>query len=507
MKKLGALILGAILTIGVGVGIGVNPKTDVAHAEDLAVYTLTPAAGSNNSYAGNCDVAINGVTWNIEGNSTMNPWRLGGKSITGVDRSVYSKNAVSAENITKVELTVGTANSITVNSLHLNVGTAEKGKDISSIEGAFVASSTITFTRPEGADWSNAYFDFTFNVTNTVNSNKYVQFTEAKFYCDAGEVDVSKVAAIDIEESFVVLKKEQTLEPTVKILPETAEDKTYTLTSTNEEVATIEDGAIVAVGNGYTTITATSTDGGLTDTLTVVVTDNAGTAEEPFTVTDAKTVAQATGTSATVTKYYVTGQVSAIKEFNTTNYGNATFTITDGTSTFDCYRMNDVGGAKFTTEKFIVGDEVTVYGSIINYSGNTPQLNSYGQLVEVEYTAASIASRIKTLAGGWNNNVGTADCATNYATAKEMILALSAEELNTFKTSTDTEIASARTTYENWCHFNGDNSPYEGAIVDASNIALTMNNNNVVTIVIILGAVLALAATLMLISKKRKLAK
>ena len=79
MKKLGALILGAILTIGVGVGISVSPKTDVAHAEDLAVYTLTPAAGSNNSYAGNCDVTINGVKWNITGNSTMNPWRLGGK--------------------------------------------------------------------------------------------------------------------------------------------------------------------------------------------------------------------------------------------------------------------------------------------------------------------------------------------------------------------------------------------------------------------------------------------
>ena len=129
------------------------------------------------------------------------------------------------------------------------------------------------------------------------------------------------------------------------------------------------------------------------------------------------------------------------------------------------------------------------------------------EFVWVALTAETVAQEIKTLAGGWNNNVGTANCATNYATAKEMILALSAEELNTFKTSTDTEIASARTTYENWCSFNGDNSPYEGAIVDASNIALTMNNNNVVTIVIILGAVLALAATLMLISKKRKLAK
>ena len=83
----------------------------VGWAED--VYTLEPAAGSNNSYAGNCDITIGGVTWNVTGNATYQPWRLGGKSLSGVDRTVYSKTAMGSA-ISKVELTVGAASSITI---------------------------------------------------------------------------------------------------------------------------------------------------------------------------------------------------------------------------------------------------------------------------------------------------------------------------------------------------------------------------------------------------------
>ena len=52
----------------------------------VLLYTLTPVSGDNNSYAGNCDVTVDGITWNLAGNSQINPWRLGGKNITNVDR-------------------------------------------------------------------------------------------------------------------------------------------------------------------------------------------------------------------------------------------------------------------------------------------------------------------------------------------------------------------------------------------------------------------------------------
>lgn len=146
------------------------------------VYTLTPTNGSNNSYAGNCDIAINGVTWNLTGNSTVNPWRIGGKSLSGVNRELYSKTAIS-DNITKIEVTHGGASNITVNSWTLIVSkNADFSEPESSLELTFAANTKTTIERPEGADWSNCYFKFVYNVTVSGSSNKFVEFTGAVFY-------------------------------------------------------------------------------------------------------------------------------------------------------------------------------------------------------------------------------------------------------------------------------------------------------------------------------------
>ena len=508
MKKLGALILGAILTIGIGAGISVNPRTDVAHAESTAVYTLTPAAGSNNSYSGNCDIKIDGVTWNLTGNSTMLPWRLGGKEIANTDRALYSKTAIS-NSITHIDVNIGTASSVTVNSFKLLVGSTAGASDISELTATFKASSTITFEKPAEADWTNAYYKFNFNLTISATKNKYVQFSGATFYADAGALDPNVVSSVAIDESFEVIKPEGTLEPTLTVKPETA-PQTVTWTSSNEDVATVKDGVVTGVAAGHAKITATSTeDETKAASFTVVVANHIGTKEDPLTVSDAIIVAKATGTTPTVAKYYVTGTVSYIKEYST-QYGNATLSITDGEKEFGAYRVKNVGGTNFADETapFSIGSVISVYGNIVNYGGNTPQLNQYGELVTTtDATASSAASVIKTLAGGWNNNVATKECSTNYTTAKTMILALSAEELNTFKTSEDAEIASARAAYENWCSVNGDKTPYEGAIVDAAQVALVMTNNNITVMIIILASVLALAAAALLISKKRRLAK
>ena len=153
-------------------------------AAEQVAYTLTPATGSNNAFANACDVAIGNITWNVTGNASLTPWRLGGKSITEVDRSVYSKTAMSFA-VTKIELTVGTANSITVNSLKLVVASDENfSNKIDEVSQTFKASSTITFTPTSPlTEWTTgAYYKFIFNVTVSGSNNKYVQFTEAKFY-------------------------------------------------------------------------------------------------------------------------------------------------------------------------------------------------------------------------------------------------------------------------------------------------------------------------------------
>lgn len=156
-----------------------------AWGTEEVVYTLTPASGSNNSYAGNCDVTIDDIKWNLTGNSTTTYWRIGGKSITNVDRALYSKTAIQ-EDISKIVISHGAASSITVNSVKLIVSTASNGTGttISSLDGSFSANSTMTFTRPAGTSWANAYYKFVYNVTVSGSSNKFVEFKEAKFYAE-----------------------------------------------------------------------------------------------------------------------------------------------------------------------------------------------------------------------------------------------------------------------------------------------------------------------------------
>jgi hypothetical protein len=150
--------------------------------DEVVAYTLTPASGSNNNYASNCDITINGITWNLTGNSTFQPWRIGGKSLTNEDRTLYSKTALS-DNITKMEVTHGTASGITVNSWTVIVATNDDFSTVvSTLTPTFEASTTTTITRPEGADWTGCYYKFVYNVTVSGTSNKFLQFTEAKFY-------------------------------------------------------------------------------------------------------------------------------------------------------------------------------------------------------------------------------------------------------------------------------------------------------------------------------------
>ena len=153
-------------------------------AAESVVYTLTPASGSNNGYASNCDIVINNITWNLTGNSQMQPWRLGGKSLSSVDRTLYSKTAIES-NISKISVEHGSASGITVNSWKVEVASdANFSNIISTLNPTFAANQTTDILRPNGADWSNAYYRFTYNVTVTGSSNKFMEFAGADFYAE-----------------------------------------------------------------------------------------------------------------------------------------------------------------------------------------------------------------------------------------------------------------------------------------------------------------------------------
>lgn len=162
-----------------------NAGDDLGIPSTTACYTLDTTnsanTGSNNSYTGNCDVNCNGIIWNVTGNATMNPWRVGGKSLTNVDRNVYTKTAYPTA-LSKIEFVSGTMNVSSWNSLKLQYSTNSDFSDAVTITASSVgANQTISFA-PEGGFPANCYFRFVLNVTVSGSSNKYIQVNQIKFY-------------------------------------------------------------------------------------------------------------------------------------------------------------------------------------------------------------------------------------------------------------------------------------------------------------------------------------
>lgn len=104
-----------------------------------------------------------------------------------------------------------------------------------------------------------------------------------------------------------------------------------------------------------------------------------GTLENPFTAVGAANYASSLASGASSDKeVYIKGKISSIKEEYSTTYGNGTFYISDdGTTTnqFYVFRALYLGNKKFTSgdTQIKVGDDVIVYGKVMNYMGNTPE--------------------------------------------------------------------------------------------------------------------------------------
>ena len=158
------------------------------------IYEIIPIEGKDNAYAGTESITINGVTWSVTGNSTMVPWRIGGKSLDKVDRDIKCSTPINGT-FGKVVVSIGTTSgSITLHSLTLSVAdnpdftNATKYKHTSNLKANTKHAFDITPA-------TNAYYKITFNVTVTGTSNKYYQFSGAKFYrTDNVEISSARLA-------------------------------------------------------------------------------------------------------------------------------------------------------------------------------------------------------------------------------------------------------------------------------------------------------------------------
>ena len=104
-----------------------------------------------------------------------------------------------------------------------------------------------------------------------------------------------------------------------------------------------------------------------------------GTLADPYNATAANAYIATLASGAESDKdIYVKGKVSSIKEAFTSQYGNASFYLSDNgddkEEQFYVFRTLYLGNKKYTEgDQIKAGDEIIVCGKVVNYMGNTPE--------------------------------------------------------------------------------------------------------------------------------------
>ncbi len=276
-----ALVTGVASTGVAGILANQSNVSVVKAALGSSLYALDATAesakGKDNVYASAEDITVNNVTWNVTGNSTMTPWRIGGKNLTSADRTVYSKTAISGS-VKTVQLTVGAAASVTVNSARLEVySSLEKANqggtgDVATKDFEWSINSTLTVESDEGTVWTDRYYAFVFTVT-IGGSNKFIEFKGVEFFAESNVVTPSiSVTGVELNKTNTSIEIDNTEQLTATISPSNATNTNVVWTSSDTNVATVSNsGLVTAIDEGTTTITVTTRDGSFTASCVVTV--------------------------------------------------------------------------------------------------------------------------------------------------------------------------------------------------------------------------------------------
>lgn len=187
------------------------------------------------------------------------------KEENGNIKITYNGIATNEPRIGKIEIVKTTMNSISIKVMASNVDGGDYKYYIKNITTGeeYAANPNVTLKTNE------------YGFTGLIGNNKYKIKVElvnenGKAEKETEEIETvpTLVQSVTLNKSTLELKKGETDQDTsltVTVLPEDAEDKTLTWTSSDEAVAkvTVANGTITvtAIGKGTATITATSNDG------------------------------------------------------------------------------------------------------------------------------------------------------------------------------------------------------------------------------------------------------
>lgn len=158
------------------------------------------------------------------------------------------------------------------------------------LKGTFTIPELTASTQDDGTDASGQTMTYTgINTTykfsktsktakavNIDTSDNPTGITETSFFSAVQTPDTigsnEPVTGVGVIPSTLALEPEDTATLTAKITPDNAGNKAVTWESSDDTVATVSaSGVVTAVADGTATITATTTDGGFTDTCAVTV--------------------------------------------------------------------------------------------------------------------------------------------------------------------------------------------------------------------------------------------
>ena len=181
-------------------------------ADDQLFYTLWTVSKTgvgvqnHTNYTQYFDDEHDGMVWNAPGNQKVSDnmtdrWRIGGKSLSGVDRTITAKTPMGSAIVRVVLNHFGTSRKeVTINSLTLTVASDDAFSSIvdeveltptigQGTAGSVEFVPTVTY----GTQWPTAaYYKLTINLSNTSTSNGGIDLASIQFYAPAGEVLVAK---------------------------------------------------------------------------------------------------------------------------------------------------------------------------------------------------------------------------------------------------------------------------------------------------------------------------
>lgn len=271
-------------------------------AEDEVYKTALFGASynaSNSSYTSSFDATNSGfVVTATNFNNNKNGWTSGGLGQIKCGRdgkasvaTIITKSAIDRA-ITKVLVKIDAITTAKVNSIKLY--TSSNGKTWTEA-GTFSkdkGNQSVALSSPA----ANLYYKVEFNCASG-KSNGLVTISKVEYYKEkaTGTVDVTGVS---LNKSSLNLEVGGNATLTATVAPADATDKVVTWESSDEDVATVEDGVVKAVGVGSATITVTTHDKGFTAicdvtvtlalkaTLTFDFTDNAWNFPEDYAITN-----------------------------------------------------------------------------------------------------------------------------------------------------------------------------------------------------------------------------